>query len=309
MSILNLNINDHQMNITDGFTLPSGGKNLDKIKCVFDSSWIGYEKIAVFYKNVKDVYHIMLEEDETCFIPHEVLSKDGDLYIGIIGRLNESIKTTVVCSYKVLRGAITEETKITDPTPDIYVSILALLETMKNDQDKFIDDMSDLIGAKIDEINGTVVETNTIENRVIRLEEELKAIKKKAMQCIVVKPGQKLTVNIKAELTTVSGGVWCKQHAHLYAIGDIDGYENGNAGYVEPVMATSAFAYDSIEHLIASYSYISGPEVINKSNSTFKMDKDNGYMIYNIIPNATYNSAGINVIVPNNEELVTCVLT
>ena len=57
----------------------------------FDESWNSLLKTAIFRRG-ETVYHTVLEND-TCVIPHEVLS-DGMLYISVFGVLGNKRATT-----------------------------------------------------------------------------------------------------------------------------------------------------------------------------------------------------------------------
>lgn len=108
--------------------IASGDVNEDKIEFEFCPMWEGFAKTAVFYRTEADVYHVLLEEDDTCIIPHEVLADPGPLYFGVFGTREDRVRTSEIIQYTIKQGAITEATKISDPTPDIYSQILAACE-------------------------------------------------------------------------------------------------------------------------------------------------------------------------------------
>lgn len=107
--------------------IASGDVNEDRIEFEFCPLWEGFIKTAVFYRNEADVYHVLLDEEDGCIIPHEVLADPGAMYFGVFGEREGRVKTSEIIQYTVRRGAITEATKVSDPTPDIYAQILELL--------------------------------------------------------------------------------------------------------------------------------------------------------------------------------------
>ena len=108
--------------------IASGDVNEDKIEFEFCPMWEGFTKTAVFYRNEAEVYHVLLEEDDTCLIPHEVLANPGAMYFGVFGNRDDRTKTSEVIQYTIRQGAITEATKISDPTPTIYAQLLTRME-------------------------------------------------------------------------------------------------------------------------------------------------------------------------------------
>ena len=105
----------------------SGDENLDKVQFVFDDTWEGYTKTAVF--TADETYHVVLNEDNICSIPNELLKNEGSFFIGVFGISGEVVKTSQTYSYSVGKGALTEATAVPDPTPDVYAQIVSLIES------------------------------------------------------------------------------------------------------------------------------------------------------------------------------------
>lgn len=109
--------------------ITSGNVNYDSIVFDFCSAWDGFIKTAIFYRSENEVYHQLLDEANTCLIPNEVLTEKGDVYIGVFGVSGETTLTSQVLKYKITKGAITENLKPSDPTPDIYAQIVSKYNT------------------------------------------------------------------------------------------------------------------------------------------------------------------------------------
>lgn len=132
-TVINVRCKDQILSYIKMPLVTSGNINEDKIKFEFCPMWDGFTKTAVFYRNEADVYHVLLEEDNSCLIPPEVLTTPGTLHFGVFGVLDDRVRTSEVIQYTVKRGAITEATKISDPTPDIYTQILTTIKNMKDE--------------------------------------------------------------------------------------------------------------------------------------------------------------------------------
>ena len=91
--------------------ITSGDVNEDRIVFEFCPMWDGLVKTAVFYRSQADVYHVLLDADDSCVIPHEVLKSPGPMYFGVFGNQGDRVKTSDIIQYTVRQGAITEATK------------------------------------------------------------------------------------------------------------------------------------------------------------------------------------------------------
>lgn len=116
---------DQRLVISSGPVIASGGLNENRIVFDFCPLWREFVKTAVFYRNEDQVYYAVLESDDTCLIPWEVTSSEGDMYFGVFGVKEGVTRTSETLRYKITAGAITEGTEPSDPTPDIYEQILA----------------------------------------------------------------------------------------------------------------------------------------------------------------------------------------
>lgn len=104
----------------------SGNINIDKIHFEFCNLWDGYVKTAVFTKG-DESYMVLLDEQNICRIPKEVLSTTGLLNIGVFGIKDEKRRTSNEVGLYVGQGVQTDGSE-TDITPDIYQQIVNLCE-------------------------------------------------------------------------------------------------------------------------------------------------------------------------------------
>ncbi len=121
---------DQTLSLLNTPKIASGGINEDLLTIDFSSEWDDFCKTAVFYRSEEDVYHVIIEND-SCIIPREVTSEAGIFYFGIIGINGDTVRTSDVIGYTVKKGAITEATAVSDPTPDIYSQILRRIDVLE----------------------------------------------------------------------------------------------------------------------------------------------------------------------------------
>jgi hypothetical protein len=122
---------DQRLAIISPPAIASGGKNEDMVEFEFCPLWAGFAKTAVFYRHKSDPYHAIVTDDK-CIIPWEVLQTDGFVYFGVFGVKGDITRTSEVIRYRVTAGAITEGTKPSDPTPDIYEQLLGKMSNVES---------------------------------------------------------------------------------------------------------------------------------------------------------------------------------
>ena len=133
----------------------SGDKNVDKVSFSFCSAWDGFEKMAVFYIDPKDPYHVLLDENNSAIIPHEVMKNNATLYIGAIGVKEGEVRTSAVIRYKILKGAFTDDYIIADPTPALYEQLLGKFAELYNKVGLFENLLEDLSARNVKYDNAT----------------------------------------------------------------------------------------------------------------------------------------------------------
>lgn len=126
MSIIKLRCSDQVMAFENTPVISSGGMGEDFVEFSFCSQWDGYAITAVFWRTEDDVYHAVLDENNRCAIPPEVTEEPGIIYFGVFGVNSDALRrTSEVVSYRITRGSITNNTKPSDATPEMYDQLLA----------------------------------------------------------------------------------------------------------------------------------------------------------------------------------------
>lgn len=128
MTLIEVDCKDQDLTLLDAPLIASGDVQSDEVHFTFCPKWDGMIKTAVFYRNEEEAYSVLVDENNKCIIPQEVLKEEGTLYFGVFGVKDSMVKTSEILRYKVKRGVITESTKIPDPTPDIYSQLLTKIE-------------------------------------------------------------------------------------------------------------------------------------------------------------------------------------
>ena len=160
MSQLKARCIDQVLTFENTPVITSGDVNYDSIMFDFCSRWDGFTKTAIFYRSEDEVYYQLLDDTNTCIIPNEVLTEKGDIFIGVFGVSGDTTLTSQVLKYKITRGAITENLKPSDPTPDIYAQILSryaeIIAELERQFQKLEDLQSQYTGAvgNADTLNG-----------------------------------------------------------------------------------------------------------------------------------------------------------
>ena len=152
---------------TEPEQLFSGNIKIDGITFSFCPLWEGFVKTAVFYKEGQEPFHILLDENNTCFIPHEVTETNGLIYCGVFGVKGDCRRTTEVISFYLDKG-ITTEGAPSEPTPDIYQQILSVSNEAYEIACSVRDELEngDFSGIVIDDELSDTSE-NAIQNKVV----------------------------------------------------------------------------------------------------------------------------------------------
>lgn len=116
---------------TERETLVSGTVNKYRAEFVFDDSWDGYTKTAVF--RADSFGHITSREvllaGDACQVPHECLIAGALLRVGVYG-ISGGITTPTIYTQEpigIARGAEPAEST-QDPTPGVYQQIINIIE-------------------------------------------------------------------------------------------------------------------------------------------------------------------------------------
>lgn len=125
-TIIKLRCIDQVLTFESTPVVASGGLEEDRLVVEFCGKWDGMTKTAVFWRAEDEAYHVVLDDDDSCTVPSEVLTEAGVFFFGLFGINADGLRrTTQVMRYSIVKGAITEGTQPSDPTPEFWDQVLA----------------------------------------------------------------------------------------------------------------------------------------------------------------------------------------
>ena len=134
MTTIRLYVEDLRLRVASQVKIASGNQNALHLHVTFNGDWSDcVTRSAVFFTSAdKTVYEVLLT-DGKCVVPHEVLARPCDLFIGVRGVNAEGkvIKPTTLIKYKIEKGAPAGDATTAEPTPDVYQQILAKLDEIQ----------------------------------------------------------------------------------------------------------------------------------------------------------------------------------
>lgn len=251
MSNIKVQCIDQAIGFLNTPVITSGDVNYDTITFDFCSKWDGFAKTAIFYRTKDEVYYQILDESDSCLIPREVLTEKGTIYIGVFGSKDDVTITSQVLSYKIQEGAITENTKPSDPTPDIYDQLIAKYAEYNSKLDTQIERMNTLekrmdtgvgdaekLGGQLPNYYATAQSVADLKNGTTPAGDS-KKLNGKSESAIVSHKTNLNTADLSHTNIPAEGGVWLTNASGLAGLptGWLDARHNltrlynGNAGY------------------------------------------------------------------------------
>ncbi len=149
ISTINATVIEQTLTITNSPLIATGGIIENYIEFNFDSTWDGFTKVAVFYQDKDHVYRQIIDPaTNKCVIPHEATTSIGAMFFGVYGASGDIVLTTEVIRYRVVEGAITEDTEPSDPTPDIYLQMLQIYNSLVTNYNNLTETLNTNFGEK-----------------------------------------------------------------------------------------------------------------------------------------------------------------
>lgn len=146
MATIKAKVVDQILTLTETPVLASGGKNVNVIEFDFDSSWSGFTKTAVFYRDKDEVYYSQVNTKNQATIPYDVIPARGIMYFGVFGSSNnDKILSSIVLPYEVVEGALNTLVEPQPPTPNIYEELLQKVNQAFTEMDNFVDRVTPIV--------------------------------------------------------------------------------------------------------------------------------------------------------------------
>lgn len=152
MSDILVTVDGQNLHITQAPKIAAQGVNENYLVLSFDSSWTGFGKAALFYREEDEdtVYESAVDQNGRALVPHEVTDQDGKICFGICGVKADVVFTTEILKYKIVKGRYTAGQETTPPTPGIYEQMLEIAGSI-----------SDGLAAVTEQVNNIVAESTT----------------------------------------------------------------------------------------------------------------------------------------------------
>ncbi len=271
---------DQTLTLINSPVIASGGLNENKLECDFCEKWDGFSKTAVFYQDKKNVYYSVLDENDTCIIPKEATANKGTMFFGIFGSKDGVTRTSEIIRYKIDEGAITEDLKPSDPTPDIYEQLLAKLQEIREAEATFETNITN--------------QQNTFEEKITKQENDYESdlnTQWSTYKTDLTKQQSDYETNLNGQMTTFKSETEAEIAEKLSKVyrlcGSVANYEalpkNAEVGDVYNLLDTgvnyvwTGTEWDSLAGIIDLSNYYKKAEVDTKLNteSTNRTNADN----------------------------------
>jgi hypothetical protein len=131
MVVLNFAVQTQVLKRMDRQILATNSAEFHKATFEFSSEWDGLEKTAVFSLGGED-YAVMLDENDSCTVPFEVMHGDRNLAfeVSVFGNGVNTVLTSSVEAVAVVRGSKAGGA-IPAFTPDMYTQIMTKIEEIE----------------------------------------------------------------------------------------------------------------------------------------------------------------------------------
>lgn len=162
MTTLELQLENQLLTILNQEIIASGDTNTDQCVFSFSKEWEGYVKTAVFYQDKANTQYVVLESDDTCMIPAAAMAREGNLHIGIFGINGSKVLTSTVETFYIHEGAISGEEINTEPSDDVFLSIIAQYQRIAELMRKY-EETAEQFNIKIQEQNKILESLNAFD--------------------------------------------------------------------------------------------------------------------------------------------------
>lgn len=131
--MISISIGKADVECTDRVVLTSGMVKAVEVAFSFSNKWDGFSKIAIFSNGTTTV-DVSLDEDDKCYIPHEVLEVAGEeVTVGVYGHKGEgddyvAIPTETQSLGEVVEGANPSGEEPAEPTPTVWEELKIRVE-------------------------------------------------------------------------------------------------------------------------------------------------------------------------------------
>lgn len=143
-TIIEVKCIDQVLTLTNTPVIASGGQGEDYVHFDLCEKWDGFAVSGVFWRKGVDCIPVLLDADNTCQVPPELMTSEGVIYFGAVGVAPDgTTRTSEPVSYLIREGVITENTALPIPGEDVYQQLMAYYADVKLYVSTRIDEAAD----------------------------------------------------------------------------------------------------------------------------------------------------------------------
>ena len=131
-TIIEVKCIDQTLTLTNTPVIASGGVGEDYVHFDLCEKWDGFAVSGVFWRKGVDCIPVLLDAENTCQVPPELMTSEGVIYFGAVGIAPDgTTRTSEPVSYLIREGVITENTALPIPGEDVYQQLMAYYADVK----------------------------------------------------------------------------------------------------------------------------------------------------------------------------------
>lgn len=143
-TIIEVKCIDQVLTLTNTPVIASGGVGEDFVRFDLCEMWDGFAVSAIFWRKGVDCIPVLLDAENTCQVPPELMTSEGIVYFGVAGVATDgTTRTSNPVSYLIQAGTITENTALPIPGEDVFKQLMSYYADVKLYVSTRIDEAAD----------------------------------------------------------------------------------------------------------------------------------------------------------------------
>lgn len=131
-TIIEVKCIDQVLTLTNTPVIASGGVGEDFVRFDLCDKWDGFAVSAIFWRKGVDCIPVLLDAENSCQVPPELMTSEGIVYFGVAGVAPDgTTRTSESVSYLIQEGTITENTALPIPGEDVFKQLMSCYADVK----------------------------------------------------------------------------------------------------------------------------------------------------------------------------------
>ena len=172
-TIIRVKCDDQTLKVTEAPIVASGGLNETVIAFDFCEKWNGFSKTGVFYRDEEELFHAVVDENDTCVVPWEVCAEPGYFYFSVFGDKGDIRRTSNTLRYKATKGINAKSMIPSDPSPKVYDQIMADVAAIRESKENFLEEVEAVVATSLTVANDATARANASAEKAERVAQEL----------------------------------------------------------------------------------------------------------------------------------------